>query len=549
MKRTSVKQILAAAMTTAIVLGMAACGQSKSEEASGTPATEAAQTEQSGQAAQTEVPENIRNEIRFATIAAPPTLDIQMITNITGKSIAEYNVFEKLMEYDANYELFPVLAESFEVNPDNTEYIYYLRKDVKFHNGAPMTADDVVASMNRWIEKVSAAGSLFGDSRFEKVDESIVKVTLNNPSIFVNDMIAGCNNGAVIYPAEVIENADADTGYIKDYIGTGPYKFVEWVPDQYVLLEKNAEYAPADNGARHGYAAAAVPVTEKLYYDFVPDDSTRTAGIQTGEYDMIYKAPYDNYDMLKNDDSLDIYNSVYGDIWMVFNKKEGIATDQKLRQAIQMSLDNDEIMIGAYSVPDAFRTDGSYMLEEQSVWYNHEDDAAYNQKDTEGAKALLQESGYNGEAFRLLVSPDYSDMYNAAIVIQSQLKKIGINVELVTADWATFTSYRADETMYDGFITTGPAPILPTTILYISSGWPGWAADEKLQSMLVELNTMANSEEGIQLWSEIQAYCSNEYVPICKLGDIYRFNVATNKLKNIETYGFAPLFWNAYVEE
>lgn len=502
-----------------------------------------------GMAEAEEVPENIKDEIHFATIAAPPTLDIQMITNITGKMIGEYNIFEKLVEYDSENKIYPVLAESFEVSDDNTEYTYHLRSGVKFHDGTEMTADDVVASMNRWIENVSSAGSLFGDARFEKVDDATVKVTLASPSIFVNDMIAGAQNGAVIYPASVIENADPDTGYITDYIGTGPYKFVEWQPDQYVLLEKNEDYTSADNGAESGCAAATVPVTEKLYYEFVPDDATRVAGVQTGEYDMIYKAPYDNYEMLSADDSLDIYNSVYGNIYMVFNKKAGIGTNETFRQAVQMALNDEEILMGAYSTPEAFRADGCYMLQEQTTWYNDEAAATYNVNDTDGAKSLLDEAGYSGDTFRILVSPDYSDMYNAAIVIQAELSAIGVNVELVTADWATYTAYRSDETMYDAFITTGPFTTIPTSILYLSSGWAGWATDEKLQGMMSDLNQAASEEDGVKLWSEIQAYCSNEYVPACKLGDIYRYSVSTAKLQNLEMGSFAPLFWNAYIEE
>lgn len=549
MKKRFVTRIAAAILSITMAFGLCACGNSA--KTATTDANHSTETESfvSETVAADQLTGEIDDEIHFAINGAPPTLDLQLITNVLGKMIGENYVYEKLVAYDQNYEVCPVLAESFEVSADNTEYTYHLRKGVMFHNGKEMTADDVVASMNRWIEKISAAKSLFGESRFEKVDDYTVKVVLSAPNIFVNDMIAGCNNYAAIYPESVIADADPNTGYVKDYIGTGPYKFVEWVADQYILLEKNADYITIENGAVGGYAAPKTAVTDKIYFEFVSDDATRVAGIQTGEYDIIYKAPYEDYDMLKNDSSLDIYNAVYGDIWLVFNKKAGLGTNAKFRQAIQMGINNDEILLGAYASEDFYRPDGSYMLREQATWYTDADDATYNVADTEGAKALLAEAGYNGETFTLLVSPDYSDMYNAALVIQSQLTALGVNCELLTADWATFTSYRSDESMYTAYITTGPAPVIPTTILYLSSGYAGWAADEKLQGMMKELNGAATVEDGVALWKEIQGYCSNEYVPICYLGNIYRYSVASDKLKNVGLFSYGPILWNAYVEK
>lgn len=549
MKMRFAKKVLTIALTATMALGTVACGSAAdTKESTATSATATAGVSQTEEGA--EGPSGqVKESISFALNSAPPSLDAQKTSSTMAILVGEGYIYERLLSYDGNYEIYPELAESYTVSDDNKEYTYSLRQGVKFHNGQEMTADDVVASMNRWIENVSMAGAVFGDSRFEKVDDYTVKVTLAAPNIYVNDTIAGCSNAAVIYPASVIEGEDASTGLIQEYIGTGPYKFVEWVPDQYILLQKNEDYVPYETGAVGGYAAPKEAVTEKIYFRFVPDDATRVAGIQTGEYDFIYKAPYDEYDLLNNDSNLSIYNAVYGDLWMVFNKKEGIGTNEKLRQAVQLALNDEEIMMGAYSNPVFYRMNGSYMLEEQSNWYNSEADSTYNQQNTEEAKKLLAESGYNGETFTILVSTDYTDMYNAALIIQAELKEIGINCELLTADWATFTSYRKDETMYTAFISNGGINAVPTTLLYLSTGFAGWATDEKLQSMMTELNSVSTLEEGVAKWKEIQSYCSTEYVPICKMGDVYRYSVAAKDLKGIGMFRFGPNLWNAYIEE
>ena len=106
---------------------------------------------------------------------------------------------------DENYEPQPVLAESYEVSEDGLEYTIKLREGVKFHNGNEMTADDVVASMNRWIEKSPKANTLIGGSTFEKVDDYTVKMTANQASSDIITVLANPIMFAAIYPAEMLK--------------------------------------------------------------------------------------------------------------------------------------------------------------------------------------------------------------------------------------------------------------------------------------------------------------------------------------------------------
>lgn len=131
------------------------------------------------------------------------------------------NIYEALVTLDAEFNVKPELCESYEVNNDGREYLYHLRTGIKFHNGEEMTADDVVASMNRWIEHYGNAQNTVGESRFEKVDDSTVKIVFDGPIAFFNELIATQSQGSVIMPKSVIENVDASTGEVQEYIGTG----------------------------------------------------------------------------------------------------------------------------------------------------------------------------------------------------------------------------------------------------------------------------------------------------------------------------------------
>ena len=126
-----------------------------------------------------------------------------------------------------------MLAESYEVSDDGMVYTFKLRQGVKFHNGEEMKADDVVASMNRWLELSAKANTLIGGSVFEEVDDYTVKMTANQASSDIIMILASPIQFAAIYPKEVVESASEEG--IKEYIGTGPYKLAEWKQDQYVF--------------------------------------------------------------------------------------------------------------------------------------------------------------------------------------------------------------------------------------------------------------------------------------------------------------------------
>lgn len=159
MKKKIISTLLCVAMVATMMTG---CGGGKSDSDKQTSKT-------SG------------SEINVAIAANPPALDAHAVNaNVTG--CIGIHIYEALFQMDENYEPQPVLAESYEVSEDGKVYTIKLREGIKFHNGDEMTADDVVASMNRWVELSPKANTLIGGSVFEKVDDYTVKLTVNEPS-------------------------------------------------------------------------------------------------------------------------------------------------------------------------------------------------------------------------------------------------------------------------------------------------------------------------------------------------------------------------------
>ncbi len=177
MKHKTFARILALIMCMAFVL--AACGNSDTghnETGSNETSNKESTADNSG-----ETNTSKQSELNVAIAANPPSLDPPTInSNIVGG--IGIHVYESLFAMDENYEPKPVLAESYEISEDGLVYTIKLRQGVKFHNGQEMTADDVVASMNRWLKLSPKANTLIGGSVFEKVDDYTVTMTANEAS-------------------------------------------------------------------------------------------------------------------------------------------------------------------------------------------------------------------------------------------------------------------------------------------------------------------------------------------------------------------------------
>ena len=252
--------------------------------------------------------------------------------------------------------------------------------------------------------------------------------------------------------------------------------------------------------------------------------------------------------MLDSDDAYNTYTELDGDMVMIYNKKEGVASDATFRRAVNAALNDDDIGLASYGNSDFYKINSSYMCVEDSEWYSTEGADQYNQNDPEKTKELLSECGYDGETFRLLVASSETDFYNAAVVIQQELQAAGINCELVTTDWATYLNYAADSTQFDAFITSFSVKQVPPLILYLSATWNGWATDEKLVSGFEEINAATDKEAAIATWNDLQKYCWEEYMPVSKLCDKYVYAATSAKVQDITVFKSAHA-WNVKVEK
>ena len=251
-----------------------------------------------------------------------------------------------------------------------------------------------------------------------------------------------------ILPKEAVEDKPINKA---DIVGTGPYKFVEWIPDRWVRVVRFADYRPEGKvdvgglgGARHAYA-------DEIRFIPVPEPGARVAGLQTGEYDFADFLPSASMPQLTGDRSLRVVRLGPQNYPTVYFNHTGKFKNLKLRQAVQAALNMDEIMQVANDGDG--RVDPGFYFKEQ-VWHTTAGGKLYNQKNPAKAKQLLQEAGYKGEPVVFVTNTSYDYMYKAAQVIQEQLKKIGMNVTLGVYDWPGSLAVRKDMGKWDMFTSS-----------------------------------------------------------------------------------------------
>src|SRR5699024_8964730 len=258
-------------------------------------------------------------EVRMAYDSIPPTLDPHMSTATATFDFAT-QIFEPLYAIDSDYEPQPILAESHEESDDGKMVTIHLREGVKFHNGEELTAEDVVASMDKWVEQSTIGSANLSEAEFEAEEDYTVTIHLEEANPFILDTLATPQQFAGIIQKEIVDNASKDG--ITEYIGTGPFKVESYDDTQQLHLKKYEDYQSVDTPS-DGLSGEKEVKIDDLYIDIVTDETIRVSGLQTGEYDIAARLPYDNAEELKSDDNIKTFAEPFEFKERWFNKKDG----------------------------------------------------------------------------------------------------------------------------------------------------------------------------------------------------------------------------------
>ncbi|MEJ8307071.1 ABC transporter substrate-binding protein [Saccharibacillus sacchari] len=480
--------------------------------------------------------------IKYPLSQSLPTLDPHLSLGGSNATVV-LNIFEGLFAFNENYEPIPMLAESFDVSEDGRTYTFRLRQGVKFHNGKEMTAADVAASLNRWKDTAPRAKSSFGEASFKEDGDYTVVLELNDPKNDIQAQLSHVLNFAAIMPKEIVEAAAPDG--VTEYIGTGPFKFVEWKNDQYVHLAKFDDYQ-AVTAEASGFSGKKEALVQDVYFTLATDNATRFSSFLAGEFDAV-DVNQDTLPQVENDPNITLIKDLSSDFNLVFNKKSELFADVKYRQAVTAVLDADQILLAVASTPELYRLNPSYMYKENAQWYSEAGSESYNQKNPDKAKQLLDEAGYAGQTVRLLTTKETGTFYNATLMLQSQLESIGVKTQVDIYDYATMLTKRGEEGSWDLYLGPFLVPSTPSQLLYLNPTY-GFADDARLAELL-KAATSAIGEDNIkQANDELQAY-EWEYLAAAKIGDTYKYTAIRSDLNGLTLLGGFPNLANTSVKE
>jgi peptide/nickel transport system substrate-binding protein len=487
--------------------------------------------------------------LRIGNLGEPPTLDAHW-TTATLTEVLTNHLYEGLYALDEGYRPIPMLAEGMPaVSPDGLVYTIKLRQGIKFHNGKDMGADDVVASLKRWGQQSQYGRALFAAvSEVRAADRATVEIRLKQKYPAVVVALAAPNNFAAIYPKEIAERFPPQEK-VTEFVGTGPFKLAEWKPDQYIRMVRFDDYKSRGD-APSGYGGGKTAWVDELRWIPVPDVATRVAQMETGELDFADDLNIDAYDRLqRSPTSRPIVAKPYYWLVAVLNKKEGLMTSQKLRQAWQAAIDIEPIMKAtAGGRAEFYRMDAGLAFAENTPWYVKPDPAwGWNERNREKAKRLLREAGYKGEPVRFLTTQEYKWMYDFALVSKQQLEDVGFVIDLQVVDWATLVKRRNNPKEYDAF-TTGTGNIFePTAFTILSCTWPGWTCDEDIQRLNQEMARETDQKKRYAQWVEMHKLFY-EKVPSIRYGDLHGLRAASKKLRSFNEKTERPRFFNVWLE-
>jgi peptide/nickel transport system substrate-binding protein len=362
--------------------------------------------------------------LRWGQVGDLVTMDAIMWSPVANNTLGQVN--EMLIDYDDDLKVMPRLAESWEQSTDNKQIKLNLRKGVQFHSGRELTSDDVEYNLLRARDpknpfaSVVAPGSAWWTS-FEKPDKYTIVLQSEKPRPGVFDFLQYLR----ILDKDTMDGPDATT----KAVGTGPFKFVEWVPGDHITLVKNPNYWESGH-----------PYLDGVQITIYRDAQAMVAALESGSLDVADLVPIPDADRLKNDQRFKLYQThdLGQYFYAIVNAGKPPTDNKMLRQALNYAIDRkrftDTVMKGFTGEPRALPWAKS------SPAFDSEKNKAYA-FDLDKAKSLLTQSGLTNVEFDISWAlAGYAAEYQAlATIIQGDLAKIGVKTNLKPTDPPTFT--------------------------------------------------------------------------------------------------------------
>lgn len=430
--------------------------------------------------------------LRYGLSTDPSNFEPHVSTGAASSAI-KVMVYAQLLTYDDDANLIGNLAEEFGW-ADDTTYEVKLREGVTWHDGSPVTVDDVIFSYNRIMDPETAATlapRLADVETIEAGDGNVVRFRLSQPNVTLPYVLAD-HSSMIVSQAWIESGVDPKT----TMMGCGPFKFTEWQPGVVIRLTRNEDYFIED-----------LPYLDGIDYQPMADDNARVTALRSGTVDFIDYVPYTQMTTLQEDQNFVFASdSVLGFGWLAFVHDMAPVDNVAVRQAFAYGMDREKMVQTAFAGHGAPITGG--VIPEGWVGYSPDLEGTF-MPDYERAKSLLKDAGFDKLDIDILSTSTYSVIARPAEAAQAELQQANINGTLQMQEWLTFRQTVTDATYPVHVWGSSPAFNDPDFLSeYVGSN--GFFAkqihfsDERIDPLLVE--GRQTTDEGLrnEIYVEVQ---------------------------------------------
>ncbi|WP_028349177.1 ABC transporter substrate-binding protein [Bradyrhizobium murdochi] len=468
-----------------------------------------------------------------------------------------YMIYDTLLATDSNFKVQPQMAD-WKVSDDKLTYTFTLRDGLKWHDGAPVTAEDCVASLKRWGRNDNMGQKLMDfTASIEPIDAKSFALKLKEPYGLVLESIGKPSSYTpFMMPKRLAETPAGQQ--IKEHIGSGPFKFVqsEFQPGVKAAYEKNPDYVPRKEPPSWTAGGKVVKV-DRVEWITMPDAQTAVNALQSGDIDFMENPSFDLLPVVKanKDIKIEILNKLGFQTLGRMNFLLPPFDNVKVRRAALLAMNQKDVLDALVGNPEYYKVCGAYFVCGTPLATEEGAGNLTKAGSMAEAKKALAESGYDGTPIVIMAPGDVVTLKAQPIVAAQLLREAGFKVDLQATDWQTVVTRRASqkptkEGGWNMFFTNWVGADVMNPIANASiggrgtkGGWFGWAESAKIEELKDKFARATSPDEQKKIAAEIQkeAYEQVIYVP---LGQYLAPSAWRKSLTGVLDGPATPVFWN-----
>jgi peptide/nickel transport system substrate-binding protein len=466
-----------------------------------------------------------------------------------------YMIYDTLFAMDERGDIKPQMVETYSESPDKRTFVFTLRDGLLWHDGAPVTAEDCIASIKRWAAKDTLGQKVmtFVDS-ITAQDAKTFTIKLREPTGLLIFALGKPSSNVPFMMPKRVADTDPNT-QISDFTGSGPFVFKrdEWKPGDKAVYVRFEKYKPRSDPAS-GLAGGKIAKVDRVEWLAIADQQQAVNALLAGEIDYIEQPPHDLLPLLKADSNVKLvdYNPLGNQYTFRPNHLHPPFNNPKIRQALLYAFNQKDFLQAVvgdssyYKTCKAMFVCGTALASEKGM-------EGLLESNFQKARDLLKEAGYDGTPVVLMHSTDLQVLTNLAPVAKSLMERAGFKVDMQSMDWQTLVARRAKKDPpnaggWSAFLTSWvSADILnPVMTGFVNAGCEkamfGWPCDQKLEELREQFARATDPAKQKEAAEAVQLR-EREVVTHVWLGQWYQ-PVAVRKNINGILTSPPPVFWN-----